>query len=118
MPGSLDKLFEDLTEDAQDLGNAGPSADLIQEAQRVLSVLYDRWAKAYPLYMMPDGAIAIDIRGTPPDGILIRLKQDGSAHCSGETRGQTWRKLYPRSSELPDATLIEEIDRLGPAVSE
>ncbi len=108
---ALESLAE-LPTAAHEFGIPAPSGKLVSEARRILHDLYQKKPRDYAPYLMPDGTIAIDIRGKQPDGILITLKPDGSAHCSGEIDRNNWRKPYPTSKTLPDKTLLQELDKL------
>ena len=65
------------------------------------------------VYLMPNGSIALDTRATKPDGVFITLTANGSAYCSGRTKGEWWRQRYDASRMLPDETLLREVEKLG-----
>ena len=113
----LEGQLSDLPEAAAEFGIPEPSASLVEEARRILSELWPGSAVKRLVYLMPDGSLAVDIRGKRPDGIFISVREYGSAHCSGETEGKVWRKTYPSSQELPDDTLLDELWRLRSGVS-
>ena len=112
-PDEVEILFSELAETADEFGICRPSDALVDDARRVFGALYWKNSGACLIYLMPDGAVAIDIRGNSPDGILIRLKPDGSAHCSGEVGGKFWRKAYSSAGVLPDSTVLDELVKLG-----
>ena len=98
---------------AHEFGIAPPAAERQREALRVLVNMCSERPRPYMVYLMENGSIAIDTRGERPDGILVILRPDGSAFCSGELEGRTWRTSYPDSAVLPDQALLEEIAKLG-----
>ena len=90
-----------------------PAAERQRAALWVLLRMYNERPRPYLVYLMENGSIAIDVRGPRPDGILLTLRPDGSAFCSGELSGKTWRKSYSDSDVLPDQDLLEELAKLG-----
>ena len=113
----LDEQLSDLPEAAAEFGIPEPPTSLVEEVRRILWNLRSGTSVRCLVYLMPDGAVAVDVRGMRPDGIFISIRGDGSAHCSGETEGKVWRKTYPSSQELPDDTLLDELWRLRSGVS-
>ena len=91
-----------------------PNAEIVQEAVRLITDLHNHVPRAYMVYLMPNGSIAIDTRGTKPDGAFITLSADGSAFCSSRRKGKSWRQRYDESRMLPDETLLENLRSLGP----
>ena len=91
-----------------------PNPEVVQEATRLISALYEQVPREYLVYLMPNGSVAIDTRGTKPDGAFITLPADGSAYCSGRTKGEWWRQRYDVSTMLPDETLLEKLRSLNP----
>jgi hypothetical protein len=118
LPQRLEEQVFDLQVSAEECGIPSPPNALVKEARRIAWQLHAQFAKDFSLYIMPDGAVAIDIRGKRPDGIFIRIKEDGSAHCSGELEGKVWRKLYSSSQDVPDEGLLSELYRLRQKASE
>ena len=114
----LEEQLSDLPEAAAEFGIPEPSASLVKEARRILWDLRPVTSVICLVYLMPDGAVAVDVRGRRPDGIFISIRDDGSAHCSGEIEGKVWRKTYPSSKELPDDTLLDELSSLRSGVSD
>ena len=112
---SFRQLLFPLQEEATELGVSDLSEDLIDEICRVLAALYNERTGNYPMYMMQDGSVAIDIRGPRPDGILVRIKPDMTVHCSGENAGQMWRQPYPNLSDFPDTRFFRRLAALGTA---
>lgn len=98
---------------AHEFGIDPPATEISREALRVLVHMCSERPRPYMVYLMENGSIAIDTRGERPDGILVTLRPDGSAFCTGELGGKTWRKPHPDSAVLPDQDLLEEIARLG-----
>ncbi len=92
-----------------------PIPEVIQEAKRLISALHEQAPREYLVYLMPNGSIAIDTRATKPDGAFITLPADGSAYCSGRTKGEWWRQRYDASTMLPDETLLQKLRSLDPA---
>ena len=114
----LEGQLLDIPVAASEFGIPEPSAPLNEEVRRILWDLGSVTSGRCLVYLMPDGAVAVDVRGKRPDGIFIGIRGDGSAHCSGETDGKVWRKTYASSQELPDDTLLDELWRLRSGVSE
>lgn len=105
--------WSELDVTAREFGIDPPSAERSREALRVLVHMCSERPRPYMVYLMENRAIAIDTRGERPDGILVTLRPDGSAFCTGELGGKTWRKPHPDSAALPDQDLLEEIAKLG-----
>ncbi len=112
LPPDIEVQLSDLPVAASEFGIPKPSDSLVDEVRRIVWGLQTWTPKGYFLYLMPDGSVAVDIRGIRPDGIFISVKDDGSAHCSGESAGKVWHKPYPSSREIPDDALLDEISRL------
>ena len=90
-----------------------PKSDVVQEAARLITALHKQAPREYMVYLMPNGSIAIDTRGTKPDGAFITLSAGGSASCSSRRKGESWRQRYDASGILPDETLLEKLRSLG-----
>ena len=88
-----------------------PNPDVVQEATRLITALHTQTPREYMVYLMPNGSIAIDTRGTKPDDAFITLSADGSAFCSSHRKGKSWRQRYDASGMLPDETLLENLRR-------
>ena len=112
LSSELEDQFSNLPATANEFHIACPSESLVAEARRVAWKLRNDVPKSCTVYLMPDGAVAVDIRGKRPDGILIILKEDGSAHCSGEIERKAWRKPYPSVQNVPDDALLDELYNL------
>ena len=97
---------------ADEFGIPKPSASLVDEARRILWKLRSVTSGMCLVYLMPDGAVAVDVRGKLPDGIFISIREDGSARCSGEIGGKVWRKPYASSRDVPDNDLLDEVWKL------
>ena len=104
--------FSDLPATAEEFDIPAPSTFLVEAARRVAWELRRDVPRSCSVYLMPDGAIAVDIRGKRPDGILIILMEDGSAHCSGEIERKAWRKPYASVQNFPDDALLDELSKL------
>ena len=109
---SLAELAEAL-ENATDSGVPKPEPETVEAARRVIEKLHEEAPRAYMVYLMPSGSIAIDTRGPKPDGAFITLDGDGTAYCSGEISGKHWYKKYRSIEGLPDNALLEELRKLG-----
>jgi hypothetical protein len=92
-----------------------PNQEVVQEATRLIKALHNQVPREYMVYLMPNGSIAIDTRGTRPDGAFITLRSDGSAFCSSRRKGDPWRQRYDASTMLPDETLLQKLRSLDPA---
>ena len=111
---SLDELKEALATAAES-EIPEPKPGVVQEAIRLITALHDQVRREYMVYLMANGSIAIDTRGTKPDGAFITLSADGSAFCSSRSKGESWRRRYDASTTLPDETLLENLRSLNPA---
>ena len=109
---SLTELNQALA-NATDSGSPKPEPEVVEEARRVLQKIHEGVPRAYMVYLMPSGSIAIDTRGPKPDGAFITLDSDGTAYCSGEIGGKHWYKKYRSSEDLPDHILLDELRKLG-----
>ena len=118
LSAGLEEQILDLPVTAAEFGIPAPPGSLVEEVRRIVWRLQTWTPKGCLLYVMPDGTVAVDIRGRRPDGIFISIRDDGSAHCSGEMEGKIWRKTYTSSQKLPDANLLDELWRLRSGVSE
>ncbi len=105
--------LEDALETAAREGGLEPVEAIVQEARRFLEAICREVPRTYMAYLMPDGTIAIDTRGPRPDGVLITFNLDGTAYCSGEIDGKHWNKKYCSTANLPDHTLVDELEKLG-----
>ena len=104
--------WSELAAAAHEFSIEPPDAERCREALKVLVHICSERPRPYMVYLMENRSIAIDTRGHKPDGILLTLRPDGSAFCTGELGGKTWRKLYPDSAALPDQDLLDEIAKL------
>ena len=105
--------WSELDATAHEFGIEPPATERQRAALWILLRMYTARPRPYLVYLMENDSIAIDVRGPRPDGILLVLRPDGSAFCSGELDGKTWRKSYPDSAVLPDQYLLEELAKLG-----
>ena len=109
---SLNDLEEVLTL-AKEEESPTPPQHIISNAQRLLKNLYSITPRKYMVYLMPDGAIAVDTRGVGTDGALITLNDNGTVCCSGEKDGRDWHLDYIDSNPLDDPNLLKELNELG-----
>ena len=112
LSGDLEEQILDLPVAADEFGIPKPSASLVEEARRILWDMGSWNTGKCLVYLMPDGAMALDVRGVRPDGIFISLREDGTARCSGEIEGKVWRKPYASSRDVPDDDLLGELFKL------
>ena len=113
---SLKKAIDDLNEVmtlAEEEESPTPPDNIVIKAQSVLEKLYSKAPRKYMVYLMPDGAIAIDTRGVGTDGALITLNNNGTVCCSGEKDGRDWHHDYSDSNPLDDPVLLRELNELG-----
>jgi hypothetical protein len=110
---SLDELNEAVATAAES-EIPEPNPYVVQEAIRLITALHSHMPREYVVYLMPIGSIAIDTRGTKPEGAFITLNANGSAFCSSRRRGESWHKRYDASGILPDETLLEKLRSLDP----
>ena len=108
----LEEQFSDIPVAADEFGIPEPSASLAEEARRILWYLRPWISGRCLVYLMPDGAVAVDVRGRRPDGVFISIREDGTARCSGEIGGKVWRKPYASSRDVPDDDLLDDLFRL------
>ncbi len=112
----LQRSLQDLGEalvSAQEENRITPPDRIVIKAQDILTSLHQKAPREYIVYLMPDGAIAIDTRGKKPDGALIALNTDGTMCCSGEKEGTDWHFDYDDPNSLPDSNLLRELRELG-----
>ena len=102
----------DLRVAADEFGIPDPSSSLTEEVRRILWDMRLGMSGRCLVYLMPDGAVAVDIRGRRPDGVFISIREDGTAQCSGEIGGKVWRKPYASSRNVPDDDLLDDLFRL------
>ena len=108
----LEDQILDIPVAADEFGIPEPSASLVEEARRILWELRSWTSGRCLVYLMPDGAVAVDVRGRRPDGVFISIREDCTARCSGEIGGRVWRKPYASSRDVPDHDLLDEIFKL------
>ena len=118
LPQRLEEQILDLQAAAEEFGIPSPPNALVEETRRIAWKLHVQSTKEFSIHLMADGAVAVDVRGKRPDGVFIKIKEDGSAHCSGELEGKVWRKPYSSSQDVPDGGLLDELYRLRQKASE
>ena len=112
------KDLQDARLEAEEEGFPCPSDEALNNAERVLWRLHDTWACRYEVYPMPDGEIAIHVRGGPRKSVALLFEPEGQVLClvSLET---SWRRArYSNSATLPDAFVIEALKELKDATEE
>ena len=113
---SLESSINDINEAltlAQEEDRPIPPQHIVVKALDILTNLHQKTSRDYFVYLMHDGAIAIDTRGPKPDGDFIALNINGSVCCSGEKGGQHWHLDYLNSNQLYESILIEKLNELG-----
>ena len=94
-------------------GGVTPPQHTQDQAIAIIRGLCFRTSRIYSVYLMPDGAIAIDTRGRKPDGALLTVSTDGTICYSGEKDGQRWHRDYVGQDPLSDPNLLMELRELG-----
>ena len=98
---------------AREEGGIIPPPRTVVRARTIIGGLYSKAPRVYSVYLMPNGAIAIDTRGRKPDGALLTVTTDGTVCCSGEKDGRKWHRDYGDQDPLADPTLVVELCELG-----
>ena len=84
------------------------------EAERILRALAGR-APAPAVYPTQDAEIALHFKSPGrPGAVLVLLRDDGRADCHAYIGGRSRRAHYGTSSDLPDAFVLDQLDRLMP----
>lgn len=112
----LANSFDDLNEalkSAREEGEVIPPRHTVVQARTIIRGLHSAVPRTYSVYLMPDGAIAIDTRGRKPDGALFSVNTDGTVCYSGEIDGQKWHRDYVGLDLLSDPKLVVELCNLG-----
>ena len=109
---SINDLNEVLTLAEEEEGPTPPESIVIK-ARSILEGLCSKAPRKYMVYLMPDGAVAIDTRGVGNDGALMTLNNNGTVCCSGEKNGRDWHHDYSDSNPLDDPVLLRELNELG-----
>ena len=119
-PLALEATLQDLQDarlEAEEEGFPCPSDAALNNAERVLLRLHDIWACRYEVYPMPDGEIAIHVRGGPRKSVALLFEPEGQVLCL-VSLGTNWRRArYSNSATLPDAFVIEALKELKDASS-
>ena len=93
------------------------SAAAKTEAERIVRALAGR-SPASPapvVYPTQDAEIALHFKSPGRLGtVLVLLRDDGRADCHAYIGGRSRRAHYGTSSDLPDAFVLEQLDRLKP----
>lgn len=109
---SLNDLKEALNSAAEE-GGIIPPQHTVDQARTIIRGLHSKAPRRYSVYLMPNGAIAIDTRGRKPDGALLTVNEDGTVCHSGEKDGQRWHRDYVDQAPLSDPNLLMELSGLG-----
>lgn len=112
----LDRSLNDLQEAlqwAKAEDSAIPPQRIIERAREILADIHDKVPRKYAVYLMPDGAIAIDTRGVGTDGALIVLHIDGTVCSSGEKDSRFWHIDRTGCNPMDDPDLLKELRELG-----
>ena len=84
------------------------------EAERILRALAER-APAPAVYPTQDAEIALHFKSPGrPGAVLVLLRDDGRADCHSYIACKSRRAHYGTSSDLPDAFVLDQLDRLMP----
>ena len=106
------KDLQDARLEAEEEGFPCPSDTALNNAERVLLRLYDISACRYEVYPIPDGEIAIHVRGGPRKSVALLFEPAGQVLCLVNL-GTDWRRVrYSNSATLPDAFVIEALKEL------
>ncbi len=112
------KDLQDARLEAEEEGFLRPSDEALRNAEQVLRSLYDTWACRYEVYPMPDGEIAIHVRGGPRKSVALLFEPEGQVLCL-VSLGANWRRArYSNSATLPDAFVMEALKELRDATGE
>ena len=112
------KDLQDARLEAEEEGFPCPSDEALKNAEQVLCRLYDIWACRYEVYPMPDGEIAIHVRGGPRNSVALLFEPEGQVLCL-VSLGAKWRRArYSNSAMLPDAFVMEALKELRDATRE
>lgn len=87
------------------------------EAERIVRALARRAPTRALLAVYPtqDAGIALHFKAPArPAAVLVLLRDDGRADCHAYIGGRSRRAHYGTSSDLPDAFVLEQLDRLKP----
>ena len=87
------------------------------EAERLVRALTQRAPARVLLTVYPtqDAEIALHFKAPGRPGAVLILLRDGRADCHAYVGGRSRRAHYEKSSELPDAFVLDRLDRLTPA---
>ena len=108
----LAEIDDEIAED--NLPEVGAAAKA--EAERVLrAVARCAPTPAPAVYPTQDADIALHFKSPGrPGAVLVLLRDDGRADCHVYIGGRSQRAHYGTSSDLPDAFVLEQLDRLIP----
>ena len=106
----LAEIDDEIAED--NLPEVGAAAKA--EAERIIRALAGR-APAPAVYPTQDAEIALPFKSPGRAGaVLVLLRDDGRADCHAYIGGRSRRAHYGTSSDLPDAFVLDQLDRLTP----
>ena len=87
------------------------------EAERIVRALAGRSpaSPAPAVYPTQDAEIALHFKSPGVSGtVVILLRDDGRADCHAYVGGRSRHARYDTSSDLPDAFVLDQLDRLTP----
>ncbi len=87
------------------------------EAERLVRALTQRAPASVLLTVYPtqDAEIALHFKVPDrPGAVLVLLRDDGRADCHAYVGGRSRRAHYEKSSDLPDAFVLEQLGHLTP----
>ena len=106
----LAEIDDEIAED--NLPEVGAAAKA--EAERIIRALAGR-APAPAVYPTQDAEIALHFKSPGrPNAVVILLRDDGRADCHAYVDGKSRYRRYETSADLPDAFVLEQLDRLIP----
>ena len=87
------------------------------EAERIVRALAgcSPASPAPSVYPTQDAEIALHFKSPgQPGAVLVLLRDDGRADCHAYIDGRSRRAHYDTSSDLPDAFVLDQLERLMP----
>lgn len=116
LAASLNPNLYDALRDLEDAGNEAreekfpvPSDISIVNARRLLHAMYSILPRRFEVYPMPEGQIAINVRGGLGYGVLLLCESDGGVLCSVNMDGAHRRARYSDAHTLPDGFVREAL---------
>ena len=90
-----------------------PSELAIENAKRIVPLMYHIWPHRFAVYPMPDGEIAVDASGGYGRSVILLCESDGGALCLVTLDGEHRRARYSTIRSLPDEFLREALRGLA-----